>query len=417
MVSRASCLCFLPVSCSLHDGAGSFKNLEVVTLDIKDAYLNVDQKAPVVINVDASLLDDGKFGVVQFVLEKLLPGQRVAAAEWFNFIRDILHESDPEEFVKEPNLFRHVDDDNDSMLVIHANHGLLAAMAHEREELVKRVGAKVKVQVSAPMKDIGDELEFLKRKYVKAKEGILMFSGRKHVDGLIAAPRTKVVERDSPSDHAFLEADNSKELGSQEAKIVSRMRWPSSLSESYTCRHSVCNLHLVFQNGKPDKPCNEMASKSCWVPPEGSMHQLSHQAHSEFGMCWLPWQIGFLSSCKVVAESITDVDWAGCKGSRRSRSSIHLYVGGSLVASMVRSQRSISLSSGESEFIALVGGAGEIIYVKECLDFLLKESCRVEARLRSDSAACRGITQRLGCGRIRHLHAGLLWVQDCVMLE
>ena len=121
--------------------------------------------------------------------------------------------------MKEPNLFRNVDDDNDPMLVLHANHGLLAAMAHEREELVKRVGAKVKVQVSAPMKDICDELEFLKRKYVKAKEGILMFSGRKHVDGLIAAPRTKVLERDSPSDHTFLEADNSKELGSQEAKL------------------------------------------------------------------------------------------------------------------------------------------------------------------------------------------------------
>ena len=35
------------------------KGLEVVTLDIKDAYLNVPQKAPVIIEVDAQLLGDG----------------------------------------------------------------------------------------------------------------------------------------------------------------------------------------------------------------------------------------------------------------------------------------------------------------------------------------------------------------------
>ena len=74
----------------------------------------------------------------------------------------------------------------------------------------------------------------------------------------------------------------------------------------------------------------------------------------------------------VVVESITDADWAGCKRTRRSRTSIQVYVAGSMVASYVRSQRSIALSSGESEFIALVGGSSEALYIAECFRFLVE---------------------------------------------
>eukprot|EP00439_Symbiodinium_sp_Y106_P072383 s1337_g13.t1 len=55
-------------------------------------------------------------------------------------------------------------------------------------------------------------------------------------------------------------------------------------------------------------------------------------------------------------------------------------------------------SSGESEFIALVGGSSEALYIADCLRFLVEsENLSVEVRARSDSAACRGITQRVGC--------------------
>ena len=116
----------------------------------------------------------------------------------------------------------------------------------------------------------------------------------------------------------------------------------------------------------------------------------------------------------LVVESITDSDWAGCRSTRKSRSSIQLYVSGSMVASMVRSQKSVTLSSGEAEFVCMVSGACEGIYLLDCLRFLLGSSTRVVLRCRSDSAASRGISQRVGCGRVRHLHAGMLWIQESV---
>ena len=42
------------------------------------------------------------------------------------------------------------------------------------------------------------------------------------------------------------------------------------------------------------------------------------------------------------------------------------------MASHVRTQKSASLSSGESEFAAMVGGAAEAVFLKDCLDYILK---------------------------------------------
>ena len=113
-------------------------------------------------------------------------------------------------------------------------------------------------------------------------------------------------------------------------------------------------------------------------------------------------------------ESVTDADWAGCRRTRRSRSSLQLYVGGSFVGSAVRSQRSIALSSAESEYLALVSGACEALYVADVLKFLVDGLAEVKITCRTDSAACRGMCQRLGAGRVRHLECAVLWVQQAV---
>ena len=62
----------------------------------------------------------------------------------------------------------------------------------------------------------------------------------------------------------------------------------------------------------------------------------------------------------------------------------------------------------------MVSGACEAHYVKDYLEYMVKGNYNVEARLRGDSAAGRGIAQRVGCGRVRHLDAGLLWLQQAV---
>ena len=98
--------------------------LEVVSLDIKDAYLQVDQPSPAVIMVDAKIFGDGREGLVPYVLEKLLPGQRIGASAWYGFARSSLAEAGMESFPKEPTMFRRKAPDNRAGLVLHADDGL-----------------------------------------------------------------------------------------------------------------------------------------------------------------------------------------------------------------------------------------------------------------------------------------------------
>ena len=109
-------------------------------------------------------------------------------------------------------------------------------------------------------------------------------------------------------------------------------------------------------------------------------------------------------------EIVTDSDHAGNKNDRKSTTSMQLYLDGNLIDSKVRSQKAIALSSGESEFMALVSGCSEGMLLRRLWNQITGGSCRTKAR--SDSSAARGMTQRQGIGRVRHMDAAMLWIQQ-----
>ena len=111
-------------------------------------------------------------------------------------------------------------------------------------------------------------------------------------------------------------------------------------------------------------------------------------------------------------EVICDADYAGNQRTRRSLSSVHFYVNGNLVESYVRGQKCISLSSGESEYVCMVGGVSEGMFLKHLWDFISEGQCQLVCR--SDSSAARSLASRQGIGRARHIAANLLWLQEKV---
>ena len=388
------------------------RKLEVCTFDFKDAYLQVDQPVPMTIEVAASMFGADRQGTVTLVLDKLLPGQRIGASAWFGFAKDLLAKGGYAGFVKEPTLFKKDAAGSQAGVILHADDGLMASTAAEREELKKVLREKVQVEFSDPMVGPGDEIQFLKRKYVMGENGIFVYSNGRYLEALVKALGDSLKVRDAPADNSFLEADGSKELGAKEAKEY---------------REATGRL-LYLSHTRPDIPVCILSSKmSCptvnaqkWlkrtvgylasVPEIGfEIRPIRNGATFDFGGGGIGDEGG-----KVVVEAITDADWAGCRRTRRSRTSVQLYAGGSYVCSFVRSQKSIALSSGESEFVALVSGAAEAIYLSDCVSFLVEPQMVVETKCRTDSAACKGIANRLGCGRVRHLACGLLWVQQCV---
>ncbi|CAE7232609.1 unnamed protein product [Symbiodinium sp. CCMP2592] len=388
--------------------------LQLATFDFKDAYLQVEQPTPMTVEIDGKLFGDPEGGSRTMVLDRLLPGQRIGASAWYLFAKDLLRKASLTNFEKEPTLFRSTVPGSQAGVVLHADDGLLASTEKERNFLKGLLREKVTVEFIQPLLNVGDELEFLKRKYVMMENGIAVYSNGRYVEALLGALGPKLRGRDSPSDQSFLEQDTTTELTAHECKVY---------------REAVGRL-LYLSHTRPDVQFAVCVLSSKMASPTKGAFK------------WLQRVVGYLAECPpigflikpisgnacvgydpgerlvpgstIVVEAVTDADWAGCRRTRKSHTSIQLYVGGSLLSSMVRSQRSIALSSGESEYIALVAGAAEGIYLADCVRFFVNGAYEVELRSRTDSSACKGITQRLGCGRIRHIACNMLWVQQCV---
>ena len=109
---------------------------------------------------------------------------------------------------------------------------------------------------------------------------------------------------------------------------------------------------------------------------------------------------------KVVGYS--DSDWAGCRRTARSTSGGVLMLGSHLVKSWSSTQKSIALSSGVAELIALVKVSTELIGLLQ----LLRDWGRLEeGEVMVDSSAALAVTHRRGNGKMRHVKGGSLWIQ------
>ena len=115
---------------------------------------------------------------------------------------------------------------------------------------------------------------------------------------------------------------------------------------------------------------------------------------------------------KVTAYS--DSDWAGCSDSRKSTSGGLLMVGRQWIKSWSRTQALVALSSGEAELYAMVKASAELLGL---LSLLRDWGIETDGEVMGDAAACLGIIQRKGLGRLRHIQTNYLWVQQRAALK
>jgi hypothetical protein len=105
----------------------------------------------------------------------------------------------------------------------------------------------------------------------------------------------------------------------------------------------------------------------------------------------------------------TDSDWAGCVATRRSTSGGIIMRGSHVIKHWSRTQIPIALSSGEAELYALVKGSTETIGAKQlATDMMMSQT----GTLCTDSSAAKGTVSRIGSGRMKHIDANYLWVQE-----
>ena len=83
--------------------------------------------------------------------------------------------------------------------------------------------------------------------------------------------------------------------------------------------------------------------------------------------------------------------------------------GGHFLKSWASTQKNITLSSGEAELVAAVKASTEAIGICQ----LSKDwGYDVEGNIHVDSTAALGMVNRKGCGKMRHVKVGSLWIQE-----
>jgi len=107
----------------------------------------------------------------------------------------------------------------------------------------------------------------------------------------------------------------------------------------------------------------------------------------------------------------TDTDWAGDRVSRKSVTCCVFRTGGCTLATQCIGQSIQAQSSGESEFYGNMSGVTSGLLLQHVMEFL---GIPLRLVLETDSAAARGVLNRAGVGRIRHLEVKTLWVQSLV---
>ncbi len=82
--------------------------------------------------------------------------------------------------------------------------------------------------------------------------------------------------------------------------------------------------------------------------------------------------------------------------------------GGHCVQTYSRTQETIALSSGESEFYGIEKAATMGLGMKSLLEDL---GVKVKVQVNTDSSAAKSIAPRRGAGRVRHIEVRELWVR------
>ena len=110
-------------------------------------------------------------------------------------------------------------------------------------------------------------------------------------------------------------------------------------------------------------------------------------------------------------DVIVDTDFAGCPTTRKSTNGGIVKHGEHCLKTWSSNQAVIALSSGEAEYYGIVKGASNAMGITGMLcDLGVSQSVAVS----TDSSAAKGIANRRGLGKVRHVELSELWVQDQV---
>eukprot|EP00434_Breviolum_minutum_P037111 symbB.v1.2.032893.t1/scaffold4013.1/size46388/4 len=376
-------------------------------VDVADAFLTVKQREATLVTACDSLGNK-----TDYSLGRVLPGQRLGSQLWYeDFSTYLKHELNFCQCGAYPSLLK--ESGGRCYLLLHVDDMLISGDAKFIDEkLVPLLQKKYKIS-SSFIRSVGDELVFLKRTHrLVSTDRLIISTHPKHVEQLVKLTgiKTSGALKKVPGHPQMDDVDDTPELEAHECStfrscIGILLYLAPDLPHA---QHAI--RHLSSAMSKPTRRQKDVlrhlvsylyASKDLCLSLQftGDTNGLHHVYDDD---------------CKAYLEVFSDADWAASKQTRRSISSCCILFGTCLLHSSSRTQKLVSLSSGESETYAASSAACDGILIQRLLEFCInKPVCTVHYL---DSSAARGILQRQGVGRVRHMSCRILWFQELLKL-
>ena len=291
------------------------------------------------------------------------------------------------------------------------------------KDLVKKLEAEgLKLKVEGPLEQGNGSIGFLKRTFTATFEGVEISMNAKYVESLEEVlelensfPKKLPIPADggrainlkkgadtslTPEDHHLYRkgvgillylAPERPDLMFALKKLSMKLASPTE-----------GDLELLRFVGKYLKGCPEIHLLHKTSYPGCSFQEKKNRSHEQV-------RKRDIYAQKSLVEICSDSDWAADRETRQSVSCGAIFVNGNMIHFQSKRQRSISLSSCESETIAAVSIMSEGIFIKKLIERIT--GIEPEVRLYIGSSSSRQLISRKGLGKARHLDVNLLWIQ------
>ena len=109
----------------------------------------------------------------------------------------------------------------------------------------------------------------------------------------------------------------------------------------------------------------------------------------------------------------TDADYAIKENDKRSVSGIVVTLGGTVVAHASKTQRVVSLSTSEAEYIAAGDGVKEALFVRDVLSFITPETCGASIKVLEDNQGTKALIENpLSFARSKHIDVRFHFIRE-----
>ncbi|CAE6957274.1 RE1 [Symbiodinium sp. CCMP2592] len=341
--------------------------------DVSRAFFHAEATGKIAV-VPARDVDEGHL----WYLLKAMNGTREASKQWSIKIAKTKKRHGFLEVASVPGLYYHPIQD-------------LPVSCHGDDFLLPRIGpAHCGGQCTQ-----GDHLH---RRISWGPKGYTWEADEKHVEVLVSGlglKGAKGVDAPASKDCGKSDREAEKELDAEEAALFRKMAGTA--------------LYLSL-----DRPTIQFAvsdiTSGMARPLRLHMHRLRRLGRYLINHPREVWKFEYQEAPKELVV-YTDSDWASDTRNRKSMSCYVEMFGKHMIESSCARQAAVALSSGEAEFYALTRGVVAGVMSQQIWEII---NFNLPVVARTDSTAGRGIAQRKGCGKVKHLSIRELWLQDFV---